>query len=180
MSNFFVTRHHGAIEWAAQLGIQAQLVTHFDPAVIQAGDLVIGSLPVNLVAKINEAGGRYLHLTLDLPAEARGKELTAADMVSYGARLEGFYVNSADCAQFQAPVGAWDDFNGEYGPEREHGIEGEITVQGAILKLNSPGIEQRDLYIERLPDAWRINICMDEMDVSAQIVLADDDTVTFV
>jgi CRISPR-associated protein Csx16 len=47
-------------------------------------------LPINLVAEVNARGGTYFHLTLELPSDARGKELTAADMRTYGARLEGY------------------------------------------------------------------------------------------
>ena len=63
---------------------------HFDPAQTQAGDTIIGTLPINLISKVCESGGRYLHLSLDLPEEARGKELTPEDMNQYNARLEEY------------------------------------------------------------------------------------------
>lgn len=56
---------------------------------MQAGDNILGTLPINLVAEVNARGGHYFHLTLELPADARGKELTADDMRHYGARLKG-------------------------------------------------------------------------------------------
>lgn len=91
MTTYFVTRHPGAVEWAATQGIErAIMCPHFDPSVVKDGDLVIGVLPVHLIAEVCERGGRYLHLVMDLPAEARGKELTVQDMVDFGARLEGF------------------------------------------------------------------------------------------
>jgi CRISPR-associated protein Csx16 len=37
-------------------------------------------------------GARYLHLVLELPPERRGRELSAADMVACGARLEEYRV----------------------------------------------------------------------------------------
>jgi len=91
MTTYFITRHPGAKQWAKQQGIKVDIQpTHFDPEQTQAGDTIIGTLPVNLIAKVCERGGRYLHLSLDLPAEARGKELTPEDMNQYNARLEEY------------------------------------------------------------------------------------------
>ena len=91
MTSYFISRHIGAIEWAKQQGLQIdEQITHLDPNNIQAGDVVIGTLPINLIAKISTKGGRYFHLSMDLPADARGKELTADDMSRYKARLEEY------------------------------------------------------------------------------------------
>ena len=93
MTTTLVTRHFGAIEWAARQGLHIdQKISHLDPAAIQPGDVVIGTLPVNLAAQVCERGGRYYNLSLDLPPEARGRELSADDLESYGARLEEYCV----------------------------------------------------------------------------------------
>jgi len=93
MTTYFVTRHPGARDWAEQEGIAVdELVDHLEVERIRSGDTVIGSLPVNLAAEVCARGGHYLHLTLELPAELRGKELTAADMRRLGARAEEFRV----------------------------------------------------------------------------------------
>ena len=63
----------------------------YDIEIRKEGDNVIGTLPINLVAEVNARGGHYFHLTLEIPADARGKELTANDMRQFGARLEGYY-----------------------------------------------------------------------------------------
>lgn len=97
MAIYFVSRHPGAKEWAQQEGITVDaVIDHLDPATIQAGDTVIGSLPVNLAAEVCERGGRYLHLTLELPFELRGKELTAEDMRRCGARVEEYSVQRSN------------------------------------------------------------------------------------
>ena len=91
----FVTRHAGAREWAARQGLTVdEVVDHLDPETINPGDLVIGTLPVHLVAEICQRGGRYLHLVLNVLPEARGRELSADDMEKFGARMEEFRVAS--------------------------------------------------------------------------------------
>lgn len=95
MTTWFVTRHPGAIEWAQRQGLVVdRQIAHLDPEQIAPGDTVIGILPVNLVARVCARGGRYLNLSLDLPAEARGRELSADELDRYGARLEGYVVES--------------------------------------------------------------------------------------
>jgi CRISPR-associated protein Csx16 len=93
MTTYFVTRHPGARDWAAEEGFPVDRVAHhLDPARIEPGDRVIGSLPVNLAAEVCERGGAYLHLTLVLPPELRGCELSAAQMRAHGARIEQYSV----------------------------------------------------------------------------------------
>jgi CRISPR-associated protein Csx16 len=94
MTTYFVTRHPGAREWAQQQGITVDTqVDHLNVAQVKVGDVVIGTLPVNLVAEVCARGGRYyLHLALDLPPGVRGKELSVEDMERLGARLEKYRV----------------------------------------------------------------------------------------
>ncbi len=92
MTTWFITRHRGAREWAEaqQLNID-RYCTHLDPAEIQTGDTVIGSLPVHLAAAVSAAGARYFNLSIDLPAHARGKELSLEQLQAFNARLEEFH-----------------------------------------------------------------------------------------
>jgi CRISPR-associated protein Csx16 len=93
MTTYFVSRHPGTRDWAAEEGIKVQeFITHLDPGQIGPGDIVIGTLPANLAADVCAAGGRYLHLALDLPAALRGRELSAAEMRACGARLEEYLI----------------------------------------------------------------------------------------
>lgn len=95
MTVYFITRHPGAIAWAHEEGIEVTyLIDHLDVANIQSGDLVIGTLPVNLAARVCARGGRYLHLSLELPPDWRGRELSAEDMRRFGARVEEFVIVS--------------------------------------------------------------------------------------
>jgi CRISPR-associated protein Csx16 len=93
MSTIFVSRHPGAVEWARRRGLHVDAwVTHLDPAKIGAGDTAIGSLPLHIAAQVCAQGARFLHLSLDIPAEWRGRELSADELETAEARLEEFFV----------------------------------------------------------------------------------------
>ncbi|MDY7017976.1 MAG: CRISPR-associated protein Csx16 [Nitrospirota bacterium] len=97
MTTYFVTRHPGAREWAETNGVQVdRLVEHLDVRTIQPGDIVIGSLPVNLAWQVCARGGRYFHLSLEIPQEWRGKELTKEQMDAFGATIEEYVVRRAE------------------------------------------------------------------------------------
>lgn len=93
MTTLLVTRHPGAVEWAARQGLTVvRQIAHLEPDDVQPGDLVIGTLPMHLAALVCERGGRYLNLVLELPPVARGRELGADELEAYGARLEEYSV----------------------------------------------------------------------------------------
>lgn len=97
MTTFFISRHPGARDWALAHGLAIdRAVAHLDPTEVQPGDRVIGTLPVNLAGAVCARGGRYLHLTVNLPAHWRGRELTASELQACGARLEEYRVQRAD------------------------------------------------------------------------------------
>lgn len=94
-TTYFVSRHPGAVEWAKRHGFgEAIAVGHFDPTVIRSGDKVIGTLPINLAAEVCRRGGSYFHLSLTVPAEWRGRELSADDMESIGAQIGEFLIGT--------------------------------------------------------------------------------------
>ena len=95
MKTWLVTRHPGAVFWAAKAGVKtgnSSIVESLDPSVINDGDKVIGTLPIHLVEQVIRRGGTYFHIAMDLPEEARGKELTEKEMKNFNARLEQYYV----------------------------------------------------------------------------------------
>lgn len=97
MTTWFVTRHPGAKEWAARQRIAIDRhCAHLDPADVAAGDVVIGSLPVHLAAAICARGARYLNLSLDLTARARGKELSADELGEFSPRLEEYKITQVE------------------------------------------------------------------------------------
>lgn len=95
MTVWFVSRHPGALDWAqAQPWRYDQHCTHLKPQQVQAGDVVIGSLPVNMAAEVCQRGAQYVNLSLKLPSHLRGQELTLAQMQDCEARLESYDIRS--------------------------------------------------------------------------------------
>lgn len=93
MTTWFVSRHPGALQWMEQHGPAFdQHVPHLDPAQVLPGDTVIGTLPVNLAAQVCARGAAYWHLALEVPAEARGRELSAQELQALGATLQRFHI----------------------------------------------------------------------------------------
>lgn len=93
MTVYFVSRHRGAVEWARRRSIVVdRVVEHLDIGTIRVGDTVIGSLPVNLAAEVCARGARYLHLSVRVPPELRGVELSAEQLEALGASIEPFEV----------------------------------------------------------------------------------------
>ena len=92
MTTYFVTRHAGAVEWAKGIGVEAVLVAHLDSTIVKPGDTILGTVPFELAADVIARGGKYFNLEMKVPAEFRGKDLTAADMNRFGARLQEYRV----------------------------------------------------------------------------------------
>lgn len=94
MTIWFVSRHEGALQWMRQSGVAFDRhVPHLDPAEVLTGDTVVGSLPVNLAAQVCQRGAAYWHLALQMPAEARGRELSADELARMGASLQRYSIS---------------------------------------------------------------------------------------
>lgn len=89
---WIITRHPGAAAWLAVRGVQGEQVAHLDVARVAVGDTVIGTLPVNLAAEVCALGARYYHLSLRLPSNLRGVELSPEEMDRCGAVLRRYHV----------------------------------------------------------------------------------------
>lgn len=105
MNVYLISRHSAAVEWLrSQSFSSATHVPHADEgfwAGLKAGDLVIGTLPMHLAAKAVEVTGRPVgFLSLFVPEDERGKELSVADMERLGASIRWYHV-----AEAEAPAG---------------------------------------------------------------------------
>lgn len=95
MTIYFISRHPGALEWIQAQGIQYdEHLEHLVPQQVQAGDVVIGTLPVNLAAEVCARGAEYHHLSLDLPRLQRGRELSAEQLREADAHIRRFHIEA--------------------------------------------------------------------------------------
>lgn len=73
-----VTRHNALIEYLAERGITGEVVSHADEAAVSGRD-VVGVLPMRLASLARS----FVEVSMIVPAEYRGKELTLADIRSF-------------------------------------------------------------------------------------------------
>ncbi len=87
MTTWLITRHPGALNWANKQQLPYdQHRNHLIIEQIQPGDILYGTLPVTLIAAVNDQGARYFHLEMDLPEAQRGMELTTEQLEQLKAR----------------------------------------------------------------------------------------------
>lgn len=106
-----VTRHQGMADWLRMNGVEvSKTYKHITVEQIRSeifpGDAVVGVLPLHLAAEVCGRGAFFFQMDLpDLPPEARGKELSAEEMSSYGATLTRYVVATEASAKGSAE---WD------------------------------------------------------------------------
>ena len=77
MTTWFISRHPGAIKWVKLQNIQIdRFESHLDTSLVQAGDVVIGTLPIHLAAEVCQKGVKFYFLSINVTPEQRGTELT--------------------------------------------------------------------------------------------------------
>ena len=97
MTVWFVSRHAGAQQWAKRRAIDVdRYAEHLDPEHIETGDIVLGTLPLQIAARVIERGGEFYLLSMALPKEWRGKELSVEQIEALGAKLERFEVKRVE------------------------------------------------------------------------------------
>ena len=91
-----VTRHQAVVQWLESNGLsETEMVSHFTHEHIHSlryGDVVIGILPLHILAILTSMGVRYLHVDMNVPPEYRGMEITAEMMDRFGAKLSEYEV----------------------------------------------------------------------------------------
>lgn len=93
MTTWFISRHPGAIEWIKSSGVKVdKFKEHLCIEEISSGDVVIGVLPLTLVAKVCAKGARFLGMEFTQTRESRGTELTSETLEAMNCRLQEFYV----------------------------------------------------------------------------------------
>lgn len=93
MATYFISRHQGAIDWIKQQGIKIDhFVAHLDIAQIQAGDKVIGILPIHLAAQVCAKGASFYFLTVNVRPEQRGTELSAEQLSQQQCSIQPYWI----------------------------------------------------------------------------------------
>lgn len=94
MACYFISRHPATKVWVKQQGIRIDhWLEHLqDMASLSQGDVVYGTLPIQLVADLNARRIRYVHFSITLPEKLRGKELSVNELSLCEPRLEEFEV----------------------------------------------------------------------------------------
>ncbi|WP_414039410.1 hypothetical protein ACJU26_09280 [Acidithiobacillus sp. M4-SHS-6] len=79
---------------------------------------------------------------------------------------------------FRVVVGEWNEDAGQYVVAEDgntrHAVKLDSSHQGVVLTLCSPDKADVDIYLERVKDAWRLNVTRDA-DIVSQVVITDDD-----
>lgn len=97
---FIVTRHSGSVPVISDmLSLDSEPVvkshwTAEDTDSLQPGDVVVGIMPIHIVAQICAKGGRFFNFTLNLPPELRGKELSREQIEDLNPQLQEFFVEA--------------------------------------------------------------------------------------
>ena len=84
-----VSRHESTIKFVKVMFKDATVFEHIsDVDMLKDFDLIIGNLPLPLVAKLKEMGKRFVMISLNIPRELRGKELTLDELKKYAEMIE--------------------------------------------------------------------------------------------
>lgn len=99
MAVYAITRHAAAAEWLIKQGYDATVISHADDDfwsdTLRAGDVLIGTLPMHLAAQAVAITGKpFGFLSVNVPPDLRGTELTMDQMIQCNARIDWFDVIS--------------------------------------------------------------------------------------
>jgi CRISPR-associated protein Csx16 len=97
-STWFVSGHLGSINWIKKQSTHIDhFVSHLDEtAKLNCGDIVIGSLPIHLIAQLNSQGIRFISFQLDLPEHSRETELTEQQLTKLNVKMQEYIVWGVD------------------------------------------------------------------------------------
>ena len=93
MTTWFISRHPGAIKWVKLQNIQIdRFESHLDTSLVQAGDVVIGTLPLHLAAEVCQKGVKFYLRSMNVTPEQRGTELTCKQLTEQQCSIQPFMV----------------------------------------------------------------------------------------
>lgn len=83
-----VTRHLGTVEWLHRQGVSGRVISRATPEDVD-GNIVVGNPPLHLAYLAKKVGIVDLP---DLPGRLRGRELSANQMETYGAKVTWYTI----------------------------------------------------------------------------------------
>ncbi|HIF9493542.1 TPA: CRISPR-associated protein Csx16 [Photobacterium damselae] len=94
MAMYFISRHPAALEWVNTQNIKIDhwLEHLLDLSLFVSGDIVLGTLPIQLVAALNQKGVQYGHFSLTVPPQWRGSELNLEQVLQCQPEITYFHV----------------------------------------------------------------------------------------
>ena len=94
MATYFISRHPAALAWVntQNINIDHWLEHLLDLSVFVSGDVVLGTLPIQLVAALNQKGVKYGHFSLTVPPQWRGAELDLEQVLDCNPEITYFHV----------------------------------------------------------------------------------------
>ena len=89
MEVVIVSRHPATVNYLKTVFPEAKVVSHISSIdEIPNGSLVIGNLPIHMIAELIKKGCRFVLVSLEIPRELRGKELSESELRKYMKLLE--------------------------------------------------------------------------------------------
>lgn len=88
MKVVIVSRHPATVNLLKSKYPDAEIISHMTEDNIPSNALVIGNLPIEMIAKVLEKGNRFVSVVLNIPQELRGKELNEEELKKYAKFIE--------------------------------------------------------------------------------------------
>lgn len=85
---WIVSRHPGAQAWLLEQGYIGTPIAHLDLKIIEPGQIVIGTLPIQMVVELTQKQIEYWHLSITVPECWRGIELTLEQMLTCQPKIQ--------------------------------------------------------------------------------------------
>lgn len=109
MTTYLVTRHEGTRIWVDAKAKHGQLpfaidrmLDHLDLSILKKGDVVVGTLPIRMIATLQAMGVKFWSLDIETPLAERGKELTGVQVYRYGGRFARYEVRQKEAEDVPA------------------------------------------------------------------------------
>ena len=109
MTTYLITRHEGTRIWAEAKARHGQLpftidrtLDHLDLSILKKGDVVVGTLPIRMVAELQAKGVKFWSLDIETPPAERGKELTGVQVYRLGGRFARYEVKQKEVEEVAA------------------------------------------------------------------------------